>query len=79
MRSGQRNLQQEAGAETRAGAYDVNRLNMQNKLALAGLTRGQQNTSATQAANDYSGSVKQGQSPWSTIAGMGLSAAPISL
>ena len=73
---------QQAGQQTREGAYDVNRLNMQNRLALAGLTRGQKSDTASQYANDYRGEVTSKQSPWDTtqqILGMGGSIAPISL
>jgi hypothetical protein len=75
QRSGQRELMQEAGAQTRTGAYDVNRLNMQKNLALAGLTRGQ----TTSGTSTEQGKIVQSQSPWGTIAQIGMSAAPLSL
>ena len=66
---------QQAGEQERAGIYDVNRLNQSNKLALAGLTRGTQDTFSQQGT----GTVKQSQSPWATIATVGAQAAPMSL
>lgn len=79
MRSGQRGLMQEAGAETRASQYDVNRQNMQKNLALAGLTRGSVGTSSGTQSGTTSGTVVQNQNPFGTIAGIGTSLAPISL
>jgi len=72
-----REMQQEAGAETRAGAYDVNRIDAANKLALAGLTRGSTTTGTQTGTN--TGTIKQSASPWGTIAQVGASAAPLSL
>jgi hypothetical protein len=79
LRSGQRDLMQQAGEQTREGQYDVNRLNQTNKLALAGLTRGNTNTQSGSQSGTSSGTVKQSESPWGTIAQVGASAAPISL
>lgn len=79
MRSGQRELASQAGQQTREGQYDVNRLNQSKDLALAGLTRGTSTTSAGSQTGTTSGTVKQSESPWGTIAGMGASLAPISL
>ena len=75
LRSGQRELMQQAGQQTREGAYDVNRLNQSRNLALAGLTRGTQEAYSSQGT----GTVKQSQSPWATIASVGAQAAPLSL
>jgi hypothetical protein len=72
-----REMQQEAGAETRAGAYDVNRLDAANKLALAGLTRG--STTAGNQTSTSTGNIKQSTSPWGTAAIVGAQAAPLSL
>lgn len=79
MRSGQRELMQTAGQQTREGAYDVNRLNTQKNLALAGLTRGSVGTQSGTSSGTTSGTTVQSQSPWGTIAGIGSSLAPISL
>jgi len=78
-RSGQRGLMQEAGAETRAGQYDVNRINQAKNLALAGLTRGSVGTSSGTQSGTTSGTTVQSESPYGTIAGLGASLAPISL
>ena len=43
-RSGQRELMQQGGEQAREGQYDVNRLNQSRNLALAGLTRGYDQT-----------------------------------
>lgn len=75
LRSGQRELMQQAGQQTREGAYDVNRLNQARDLALAGLTRGAQQSYSAQGQ----GTVTQSQSPWATIATVGAQAAPLSL
>ena len=56
-RSGQRELMSQAGEQTREGAYDVNRLNQNKNLALAGLTRG------TDTSYSSSGQSKVGQTP----------------
>jgi hypothetical protein len=77
LRSGRRELMQEAGAQTRAGAYDVNRQQGAQNLALAGLTRGQTETGTSTSTS--TGTVRQSQSPWGTIAGIGAGLAPISL
>jgi len=79
MRSGQRDLQQEAGAETRAGAYDANRLNMSNRLAMANLTKPILTQLGSQTAGQTTGSSKTSESPWATILQSGMAAAPISL
>lgn len=75
MRGGQRELMQEAGAQARAGAFDVNRLNQSRDLALAGMTR----PVLTQTGSTGTGTVVQSQSPWATIAQVGAQAAPMSL
>jgi len=74
-RSGQRELMQQAGQQTREGAYDVNRLNQSKNLALAGLTRG---TNETMSSSGQ-GTVTQSESPWKTAAGIAGAAAPLSL
>ena len=76
-RSNMREMQQEAGAETRAGAFDVNRLNQSRNLALAGLTR--PILTQTGSTSSGTGTVKQSESPWATIAQVGAQAAPMSL
>lgn len=75
MRSGQRDLMSQAGQQTREGAYDVNRQNMSKNLALAGLTKGTNETMSSEGK----GTVTQSESPWKTAAGIAASAAPLSL
>lgn len=78
-RSGQRELMQMAGEQTREGQYDVNRLNQARDLTLAGLTRGTVGTQSGTQTGTTQGTTVQSQSPWGTIAGIGASVAPISL
>ena len=75
MRSGQRELMQQAGEQTREGAFDVNRLNQSRDLALAGLTRGQNQSYSSQGQ----GKVTQSDSPFGTAAAIGGQLAPLSL
>jgi hypothetical protein len=75
MRSGQRELAQQAGQQTREGAYDVNRLNQSRNLALAGLTRGE-DTSSTGTAT---GKITQAESPFKVGAAVAGQLAPLSL
>ena len=70
LRSGSRELAQQAGQQTREGQYDVNRLNQNRDLALAGLTRGTDTTSS----GTSSGKVTE-KDPWGTaikMAGLSL-------
>jgi hypothetical protein len=67
LRSGNRDLAQQAGEQTREGQFDANR----QRLALAGLTRGQNTTSSGTA----SGTIKQSESPWGGIFNAGAQAA----
>ena len=73
LRSGGRELAQQAGEQTREGQFDVNRLNQNKDLALAGLTRGVNQTGTS------SGKIVQSESPWAGIAGAAAQAAPLSL
>jgi hypothetical protein len=59
LRSGNRELAQQAGEQSREQAYDANR----QRLALAGLTKGQVDESSGQ----MSGKIKQSESPWGAI------------
>lgn len=81
LRSGRRGLMQEAGAQTRAGQFDVNRQEGANKLLLAGLTKGSTETgeSSGTTTGTSTGKVVQSESPWGTVAGVGASLAPLSL
>lgn len=77
QRSGRRELFQQVGEQAREGQFDVNRLNQNRNLALAGLTRPiltQRGSTST-----GTGTVKQSESPWGTIATTAASAAPLSL
>lgn len=76
-RSGQREMMQMAGQQTREGAFDVNRLNMQKNLALANLTRPILTQTGSTTTGQSTGT--QGQSPWATALGIGTGIAPISL
>lgn len=76
-RSNMREMQQEAGAETRAGQFDVNRLNQSRNLALAGLTR--PILTQTGSTSSGKGTVSQGMNPFATAVQVGASAAPLSL
>lgn len=77
QRSQSRELMQEAGAQTRAGQFDVNRINTSKDLALADLTKKQ--FVQTGGTSTGSGTVTQSQSPLGTIAQVGAAAAPMSL
>ncbi len=69
MRSESQELGQQAGQQTREAQFDVNRLNENRNLALAGLTRGQDTTSS----GTSSGKVTE-KDPWGTaIKAAGLS------
>lgn len=76
-RSGQRDLMQQAGQQTREGAFDVNKLNYSKNLATADLTK----PVLTQTGSSSSGTGKtvQSESPWGTVAGVGANLAPLSL
>ena len=64
---------QTGGEQTRAGQYDVNRLNAQKGQFLAGLTKGETSTGTS------TGKTVQSTSPWATALQVGMSAAPMSL
>jgi len=66
LRSGQRELAQQAGEQARMGQYDVNRLNQAKNLELAGLTRGVDQTSS----GTSTGKVTQ-KDPWGTAMQIG--------
>ncbi len=76
MRSGQRELAQQAGQQTREGQFDVNRQEQAKKLALADMTR----PILTQTGSTSQGTqtTQQSQSPWATIAS-GAQGAKLSL
>ena len=76
-RSGQRDLMQQAGEQTREGAYDVNRQQGAQKLALAGLTRG--STTSGTSTGTSTGKITQSDSPWATVSNIATNAAPLSL
>lgn len=77
MRSGQRELMQQAGQQTREGTFDQNKLNYSRNLAVADITK----PILTQTGSTSSGTGKtvQSESPWGTVAGVGASLAPLSL
>ena len=77
LRSGRRELFQQAGQQAREGQFDVNRLNQSRNLALAGMTRPV--LTQTSSSSTGTGTVKQSESPWGTIAQVGAQAAPLSL
>lgn len=79
MRSGRRELMQQAGQQTREGAYDVNRLNYGRNLATAQMTQPILTQEGSTTTGSGTGTVSQGQSPWATIFNTGASAAPFSL
>lgn len=82
-RSGQRELMQIGGQQTREGAFDANRLNQSKNLALAGMTSPRLvNTGSTttqQGTSSGTGSVTQSESPLGTALQVGAAAAPLSL
>lgn len=82
-RSGQRELLQIGGQQTREGMSDVNRLNQSKNLALAGMTSPRLvntgSTSTQTGTQSGTGTVTQGQSPWATALQVGAQAAPLSL
>ena len=75
LRSNQRELMQQAGEQARESQYDVNRLNQSRNLALAGLTRGVNQTYSSQGQ----GKVTQSDSPLGTAAAIGGQLGPLSL
>lgn len=77
MRSERRELGQQAGQQAREGQFDVNRLNQSKNLAMASLTR--PILTQTGSSSSGTGTVKQSESPWATIAQVGAQAAPLSL
>lgn len=77
MRSERRGLAQQAGQQAREGAFDVNRLNQSRNLAMANLTR--PILTQTGSTSSGTGTVKQSESPFGTIAGVAAQAAPLSL
>lgn len=77
LRGERRELGQQAGQQAREGAYDVNRLNQSRNLAMASLTK--PILTQTGSTSSGTGTIKQSESPWATIAQIGAQAAPISL
>lgn len=82
-RSGQRELLQIGGQQTREGAFDANRLNQSRNLALAGMTSPRLvntgSTSTQTGTQTGTGTVTQGQNPLGTALQVGASIAPLSL
>lgn len=68
---------QEAGAQTRAGQFDVNRLNTTKDLALADLTK--PILTQTGSSSTGSGTVTQSDSPFKTALNVAGAAAPLSM
>lgn len=77
LRSGRRDLMQQAGQQTREGAFDQNKLNYSRNLAVADMTKPV--LTQTSSSSSGTGAVRQSESPWGTIAGVGSSLAPLSL
>ena len=77
MRSERRELMQQAGQQTREGAYDVNRLNYGKNLAVADMTK--PILTQTGSTSTGQGTTVQSQSPWAAAAQVGAQAAPLSL
>lgn len=80
-RSGRRDLMQQAGQQTREGQFDVNKLNYAKNAAVAGMTAPvlTQTGSSSSGSSTGSGTVRQSESPWGTVASIGTSLAPLSL
>lgn len=68
---------QEAGAETRAGQFDANRVNMSKDMALADLTKSQLVQKGSTSSG--SGTVTQSESPFKTALNVAATAAPLSM
>lgn len=75
VRSGTRQLAQDAAVATRAGEYDVNRLNYGRNLAVAGMTRPE--IVQTGSTGSGTGQVTQRGSPWQTIGQVAGAAASV--
>jgi hypothetical protein len=76
QRSQQRELFQQGGEQTRAGQFDVNRLNYGRNAAVAGMTAPVlTNTGGTSTGK---GTVTQSQSPLGTAVQVAGAAAPLS-
>ena len=68
---------QQAGQQTREGAYDVNKLNFSKNLATAEMTK--PILTQTGSSSTGTGTVTQSQSPWATALQVAGTAAPLSL
>lgn len=85
LRSGNERLGQQEGQAFREGQYDVNKLNYSRDLAVAGMSApqlvqtGSSGTQTGTQSGTQQGTINQSQSPWSGIAGIGSSFAPLSL
>lgn len=77
MRSGNERLGVEQANAQREGQFDVNKLNFARDQAVAGMSAPQLTQTGTSGTQQ--GTTIQSQSPWSTIAQVGASAAPLSL
>lgn len=75
MRSGSRELMQRSGEETRAGQYDVNKLNYGRDLAVAGMSA----PTLTQTGGTSQGTVTQGSNPVGGVLQGAASLAPLSM
>lgn len=77
MQSGMERLGRDQAQAQREGQYDANKLNYGRDLAVAGM--GAPQLTQTGTTGTQQGTVTQSQSPWSTVAQVGASAAPLSL
>jgi len=77
MRSGNRELMQQSGAQTRAGIHDVNQLNFARDAAVAQGTAPV--LTQTGGTSQGTGTVKESQSPLGTALQVAGAAAPMSM
>lgn len=79
MRSGSREIMQKSGEETRAGQYDVNRLNFGRDAAVAGMSQPVLTQTGSTNQGQSSGTTTQSTSPYGSILSAGASLAPLSM
>lgn len=81
LRSGRERLGQQEAEAYRGGQFDKNKLDYSRNLAVAGMSDPvlTQTGSSSTGTGSSSGTVKQSESPWGTIAQVGAAAAPMSL
>lgn len=77
LRSGQRNLMQDASQATREGQFDVNKLKLAQKAGVAGMTAPV--LTQTSGTSSGTGTVSQSENPLGTVAKVAGAVAPISL